>query len=60
MDSRVLWRADITVHEGKEDWARGMATRYISTIQRVPKGVVVGVHVCWAGGRKVFASLGRL
>ena len=60
MNSSVLWRAVMAVCEGKAESARGLATRYMSTIQRVPKGVGVGVPVCLSGGRKVFASWGRV
>jgi hypothetical protein len=60
MDSSVLWRAVMAVGEGKAESARGLATRYMSTTHRAPNGVGVGVHVCWYGGRKVFASVGRM
>jgi hypothetical protein len=60
MNSSVLWRAVMAVCEGNAESARRLATRYMSTIQRVPNGVGVGVHVCWSEGRKVFASLGRV
>jgi hypothetical protein len=50
----------MAVCEGKAESARGLATRYMSTIQRVPNGLGEGVHVYWYGGSKVFASLGRV
>jgi hypothetical protein len=46
IDSSVLWRAVMAECEGKAGSARGLATRYMSTLHRVPKGVGVGVHVC--------------
>jgi hypothetical protein len=55
----VLWRAVIAVCEGIHESARGLAEE-ISTINSLPNGVGVGVPVCWSGGRKVFASLGRV
>jgi hypothetical protein len=56
----VLWRAFIAEWEGSLTRSSGLATRYMSTIQRVPNGVGVGVLVCWSGGKKMFASLGRV
>jgi hypothetical protein len=50
----------MAVCEGKAGSARGLATRYMSTIQRVPNGVGVWVPVCWSGGKKMLASLGRV
>jgi hypothetical protein len=39
-------RAVIAVCEGRDDRARWLATRWMSTIQHVPKGVGVWVPVC--------------
>jgi hypothetical protein len=50
----------MAVCEGKAESARGLATRSMSIIQRVSNGVGVGLPVFWLGGRKVFASLGRV
>jgi uncharacterized protein YraI len=50
----------MAVCEGKAVSARGLATRYMPTIQRIPNGVGVEVLVCWSGSRKVFVSLGRV
>jgi hypothetical protein len=57
MDSRVLWIAAMAACDGREDMGRcWLATRYMTTIHRVSKGVGVGVPVCWSGVRRVLAS----